>query len=67
MTDDLLEELQFKLDVLRQDRKNVTFKYRWLLNRGECLDSFYCICEKAIKIRNVLNIALKLISFTAWQ
>jgi len=24
-------------------QRNVTFKYRWLLNRGDCMDRFDCI------------------------
>jgi hypothetical protein len=32
---DLLKEVQFIWNVLWQDKENVTFYYRWLLNRGD--------------------------------
>jgi hypothetical protein len=35
--DDLLKEVQFIWNFLWQDKKNMTFKYRWLLYRGDCL------------------------------
>jgi len=37
-TGDLLKEVQFIWNFLWQDKKNVTFKYRWLLNRGDHKD-----------------------------
>ena len=29
-------------------KKNVTFKYRWLLNRSDCIHRFYCICRSPV-------------------
>jgi hypothetical protein len=43
-TSDLLKKVQFIYIVLWQDKKKMTFKYRWLLNRGDHMDRFDCIC-----------------------
>ena len=43
-TSDLLKKVQFLCIFLWQDKKKVTFKYRWLLNRGDHMDRFDCIC-----------------------
>jgi len=29
-------------------QENVTFKYRWLLNRGDCMGRFDCICAYGV-------------------
>jgi hypothetical protein len=42
-TGDLLKEVQSIWNYLWQDKKRVTFKYRWLLNGGDRMGRFYCI------------------------
>jgi hypothetical protein len=42
-TGDLLKEVQFTWNFLWQDKKKFTFKYRWLLNRGDHMGRFNCI------------------------
>ena len=37
---DLLKEVQFIWNFLWQDKKRVTLKYRWLLNRSDCMSRF---------------------------
>ena len=39
------KEVQFIWIFLWQDKKNGVFKYRRLLNRGDCVDRFNCIHE----------------------
>ena len=42
-TGDFLKEVQFIWKFLWQDKKKVTFLYRWLLNRGDYMGRFDCI------------------------
>ena len=42
-TGDLLKKVQFICNFLWKDKKNVAFKYRWSLNRGDHMDRFDCI------------------------
>ena len=42
-TCDLLKEVQFIWYFLWQDKKRLTFKYRWLLYRGDHMGRFDCI------------------------
>jgi len=44
MTGDLLKRVQLIWHFLWQDNKHVTFQYRWLLNRGDCMGKFNSIC-----------------------
>ena len=39
---DLLKEVQLIKNLLRIDKKKVTFKYRLLLNRGNSMGRFNC-------------------------
>jgi hypothetical protein len=60
-TGDLLKEAQFLWNVPLQDKKHETFKHRWLLNRGDCMDRFDCslkIDELALNTNHSLTLSL---------
>ena len=49
-TGDLLIEVKFIWNLLRQDKKKLTYKYRWLLNRGDLLSRFDCRYRRSVLI-----------------
>ena len=55
--DDLLKEVQFIRNILRQYKQRVTVKNRWLLNRSDRMGMFDCICfHFSISSYNLLNV-----------
>jgi hypothetical protein len=46
-TGDLLTEVQLIWNFIWQNKKNVTFYCRLLLNRGDRMDRFYCLSSDA--------------------
>ena len=45
-TGDLLKEVQLSYNCLWHVQKKVTFKYRWLLNRGDRIHRFDCVWQQ---------------------
>ena len=58
-TGDLLKKVQFIWNFLWLGKKRMTFKYRWLLNRGDHMNRFDCSSESIYHIcLCILNITV---------
>ena len=54
---DLLTEVEFIWNILWQDKKKMTFKYMWLLNRSDLMGRLDCITyvPECLQIRSLTS------------
>ena len=67
-TGDIMTEVQFITNCQLQDKKNITFYYRWLLNRGDTMGRFDCIyiAYNYTIVPNYMSVSSDVNKYTFW-
>ena len=61
-TGDLLKESQFIWHFLWEDKKMMTFKYRWLLNRGDSIEVTISVPTHRLPSTNLYDLKLNVVN-----